>query len=55
MRMRLNDIKGYLRIEKKSHRKQWSVLQHFLFQLPSISQDYDMYLKQNMNKKFTMS
>jgi hypothetical protein len=48
-RMGLNDINSYLRIEKKGHTKQWSV-SHFLFELTSISHDYDMYLKKNMDK-----
>jgi hypothetical protein len=52
MRKGLNDINSYLRIKKKTlqNTKQWSVSQHFLFELTSISHDYDMYLKQSMVK-----
>ena len=47
MRKDLNDINSYLRIEKKKaiqNTKQWSVSQHFLFELTSISHDYDCFL-----------
>ena len=49
MRMGSNDINRYLRIKKKKTYKT-VVSITFLFELPSMSHDYVMYLKQNMDK-----